>query len=168
MNNSIEINYMSGNELTNMNTNKLETIIYNSFISLVKYKQLKHNKKEIHRLCNSNSSFFISATIDNVLIGYILGEYIHLNDLNSIDRRYVGYITYVHIVDDYRNKGIASKMMKILMELQKNDVKNNIDGILLTFDTRNKKLMKFYKKLGFVEDILFRTYDRFEIFYKHL
>jgi len=119
-------------------------------------------------LCNTKSSFLISATINDVLIGYILGEYINLDKLNSdkrhTDGRYVCYITYIHVVDDYRNIGVASNMIKFLIKLQK----QNIDGIMLTCDTSNNRLVRFYKKLGFMEDIMFRTYSRFETYYKYL
>jgi len=48
MSDEIEISYVSGNKLVNIDTSILETIIYNSFINLSEYNQLKHNKKEIN------------------------------------------------------------------------------------------------------------------------
>ena len=43
----------------------------------------------------------------------------------------------------------------------------NINGFMLTFDTKNKKNKDFYQKKSFMPDNIFRTFKRFDVYYRH-
>lgn len=158
----ININYKKS--LLNHNTLLFENIIYLNFLYLKKYKNLKHTKMEIKRLLNSNNSYLFTVIINNKIIGYLLGEIKILSDLNPLDNRKVFYISYLYVCQKHRNKHIGNKLLNTMYCFFK---KSNIDGFLLTFDTRIKKNKNFYEKNHFMPDNIFRTYDKFDVYYKN-
>jgi hypothetical protein len=158
---TIDITIISGRDLVHKKTDILENIVYNNFIHLASHSRLSHNAETIHRLFNSELSFFMSASIDGSLIGYILGEYMNLNHINDADNRNVCYISYIYVCDRYRGKSIATNMMKILFS---DSMK--INGWMLVFDTHKKNLRDFYSKLGFKPDILHKTHSQHDVYFK--
>ena len=57
-------------------------------------------------------------------------------------------IEYIYVVDEYKKKGIGTKLLNKMIE----DLKeNNVDSITLEVRSNNDKAIKFYKKNGFNE-----------------
>jgi len=160
---TIDITIIPGTTLMHKNTHVLEKIIYENFVHLANNRELSHTIDNIHKLFNSTSSFFLSASIDGALIGYILGEYINLRHMNNADGRTVCYISYIYVASNYRGKSIATNMMKILLSDESNDT---INGWMLVFDTHKKHLAQFYSKFGFKPDILYKKYSQHEVHFK--
>jgi len=159
----IDMTSITGNNLRKHNTKLLEFIVLDNFIHLEKYPKLKHNKTEINRLFNDLNTFYISSSIDGRMIGYILGEYIKLSTLDPSDNRLVCYISYIYVVEEHRKNSVGSNMMKYLIDTN-NDAR--VSGFMLTFDTKDNKLKSFYEKRGFMQDISFRTYTKFDVYFK--
>lgn len=159
----ITVSLINGNKLVNMDTGLFEHIVYKNFYHLAGPKELNHNMNEVHRLCNSSRSFVLTATIEGALVGYVLGEIINLNGFNQMDNRSVCYITYLYTVPKFRNTGIATQMLKLVRSFFK---KSKSDGIMLTFDTTNQKLARFYKKNGFMRDLSMATGNRWDVYYR--
>lgn len=57
---------------------------------------------------------------------------------------------HIDILEEYQRMGIGHLLMNSLLEHLKN---NNINGIMLTVSSKNKKGMSFYKKYGFKQEI---------------
>jgi len=126
------------------NPNLLCDAIYNNFIYLSKYPNLMHTKNEIGRLLTTPDNIMYLVYDNNKMIGYLIGEYKMLND-----SRYVFYISYMFILDKYRNMKLGSRLMnKIIKECSDKGIKY----ILLTFDSNDLKLINFYQKHGFKKD----------------
>lgn len=133
-------------------------VVYDNFIDLSYNPKLKHNMNEIMKIIKSPESVILIALENNKMIGYLIGEFIKLND-----GRHVFYITYVFTSELFRDRGIASKLMNIVDDLV---LKNNLDGIMLTCDSENYQVYNFYLKKKFMPDLVLRTYDKYEIMYK--
>ena len=152
-----------GNNLRKHDTKLLEFIVYDNFIHLKNYPRLKHNTAEITRLFNGLNTFYISTSIGGSMIGYILGEYIQLSTLNPSDNRLVCYVSYIYVVPEHRNNSVGSNMLKYLIDTN-ND--SRVSGFMLTFDTTDNKLKNFYEKRGFMQDVAFRNYTKYDVYYK--
>ncbi len=159
----IQICYLNGQNLINKNTFKLQHIIYENFKELVKYSSLNHSLKEIDRLFNNKDSFLICALLNNNIIGYILGEYKNLNDLYQGDSRRVCYITYIYVIEQFRSRGVASKLLNFLYQYSDHP---KLSGYMLTFDTENNKLKKFYESKGYMPDHVFRNFNKHDVYFK--
>lgn len=110
------------------------------FISLNKLLLEAYNiqKKEV----NSNSNLEIVACLGADVIGYLV-----LNKLyDSVCGIYYGYINYVCVKEEYKNKGIASLMFERLFEICK---RNNISYLELTSNKQRVVAHHLYEKLGF-------------------
>jgi ribosomal protein S18 acetylase RimI-like enzyme len=152
---NIKLKIISTNFFKNKNINEFIKMVYENFIDLIEYKSLNHNKREIYRLLNDKKFVGILLLYENKLIGYLLGEFINLND-----GRFCYYISYIFVSFSYRNKGFASKMLDKIFDVVK---KTNCTIIVLTMDTDNHQLLEFYMKRGFYFDILLRKYDRHDV-----
>lgn len=132
-------------------------VVYNHFIDLSNYENLKHSTNEIRKLLNSdNFRGYIIKYNNKYIVGYILGEITHLND-----GRDVFFISYLYTASNFRKHGIASK----LMDRIKADMKKQfIYTIMLICDTNNSKLVDFYMKKGFMLDLLLRRYEKHDVF----
>lgn len=139
-----------------LNVNWFSDTIFKNFIYLSKVKELQHTKQDIVKLLLSKQllCYLIYHNIYNklmekynkVLIGYLIGDFRTLNDGRS-----VYYISYLFISGIYRNKKIGTLVMKLLFKKCKY---LGIKFILLTCDSSNKKIVDFYKKMGFIKDPL--------------
>ena len=142
----------------------LTNIIYNNFKYLKDVIELHHTPKEIEQSIKANGSFnYLVYYMGNnsELIGYLIGNFKNLSD-----GRYVYYISYLYIIKKFRKSGIGTKLMNLLIEECKND---EVKFIILTYDTCDDKIIKFYKKYGFVKDlILGKNNTQYNIFCLYL
>lgn len=130
--------------------------VYKNFEYISHNEELGHNENEIFRLLTSNKFYGILAyDATNKLVGYLIGEFKLLPD-----NRYAYYISYLFLIKKYRNKGIGTKLMKLLID---NCKAQGLKYITLTFDTNKKELYKFYEKFGFVIDPNLKKNSRHEV-----
>ena len=135
------------------NPDAMANIIYNNFSYLVKFPQLSHNKNAIIESLKLDDSLCFLIYDDDKLIGYLTGDFKTLND-----KRYVYYISYFYVMEAYRSKGLGGQMMNLLINKCK---KMGTSFIVLTCDSYDPKVIKFYKKYGFVLDpVLGNSNDR--------
>lgn len=122
---------MSNLEITTMTINDLEEIkpiLQKDFDEFWNYQILKEE------LTNTNSSYFI-AKLSNVIVGFagikkILDE---ANIMNIVTKKV------------YRNNGIATILLKKLIDFSKTDCSN----ITLEVNENNKIAIHLYEKFGF-------------------
>lgn len=132
-------------EVTKINNPQvLANVIYNNFSYLKDFPELGHTPGEITKSLQSEDNLCYLVYDKNKLIGYLVGEYKLLND-----KRYIYYISYLYVSEEYRGKQIGSKLMDIIINKCQND---GIEYIILTCDTWDEKIVNFYKKYGFVLD----------------
>ncbi len=80
----------------------------------------------------------IEYILDNKVIGYL--EYSLIYDRMEIDN--------VFVLENYRNQGIASKMLEYIINIYE---RNQLINITLEVRTSNYRAINLYKKYGFKE-----------------
>ena len=155
----MSIKIVTQSELEKTNIDLLINTIYVNFIDLSEFPELKHNKDEIKKLLMSPNVQLFLYIINKKIAGYMLGEIMKLND-----GRTVFYITYIYTAPKFRGKGIASKLMKLIITITE---KNNLDGVMLICDTEDTHVHEFYLKRGFMPDMTLRRYDRHDVLFRY-
>lgn len=130
------------------------TVVYNNFLNLRKVANLKHTPEEIKRLLRSRRLFGFLVYDNNVLVAYLMGEKMDLND-----GRLVCYVSYLYVAKKYRKKGIGEQLVKLAIGKTK---EYGISFLLLKCDTTNEQICQFYKKRGFVPDPILASGDRYD------
>jgi len=126
------------------NPELLANIIYHNFVYLIEFPHLSHNKKAIIDTLKLPNNLCFLVYEDNNLIAYLVGDFKTLND-----QRYVYYISYFYVMENYRSNGLGGQIMKLVINKCKN---MGISFIVLTCDNHDPRVVKFYKKHGFVLD----------------
>jgi ribosomal protein S18 acetylase RimI-like enzyme len=139
---------------------KLSQTVYDNFIELAKYPNLKHTREEIERILDEGKAIFCIIMYKNKIVAYLLGEVISIGD-----RRTVAYITYLYTASKFRNNGLASKLIDYIEHFC---TRNRLNGVMLICDTEDKKVYDFYQKRGFMLDPNLRRYERYDVLYKSL
>ena len=134
------------NRITNIS--RFAKIIFFNFIELQNQSDIIFNINDITSTLSSNGllGWFL---LDNngKIIGYIVGE---LKELT--DGRYVYFISYFYLIQQYRSKGLGLKMMLICIEYIKSI---NVQHIMLISDVLSNAF-KLYTSLGFGFDPLIK------------
>jgi ribosomal protein S18 acetylase RimI-like enzyme len=138
------------------NPDSFAKTIYNNFIYLTKYPELSHNIESIKESITMPGTLTLVVKSNDKIIAYLVGDFRELND-----KRYVYYISYMYVSEAYQSKGIGTKLMKTLIEQCKN---YKVDVILLTCDTVDKNIVKFYTKFGFNKDPFLSSNKRHDQF----
>ncbi|MBE6623405.1 MAG: ribosomal-protein-alanine N-acetyltransferase [Ruminococcaceae bacterium] len=96
------------------------------------------SEKSLKEFINCDSSHVLTASVDDKTVGYI-GMYYSFGE---------GDITNVAVMNNYRNMGIAKKLISELIELSK---KTGISILRLEVRQSNIVAISLYKKFGFYE-----------------
>lgn len=128
--------------IISVNLDEIELInkIQNTFCDV--YKQKNELINELKQ--NPYTKLYIYVEKDNI-IGLL-----HLNDIYD---RYE--INNIYVLEGYRNKGIASKLIEHIIELGNN---NKIVNITLEVRKNNYNAIKLYKKYNFEEKAIRKGY----------
>ena len=128
------------------NTNRLAKIIFLNFFNLQYEKNIEFSMESITDILTSSAltGWFLLDN-DDKIIGYLIGKTQGLQD-----GRFVYFISYLYIVNKYRKRGLATRMLLICMEYVKD---NNISNIML-ITKNNSNAHRLYSKLGFDIDPL--------------
>lgn len=137
------------------NVDMLVNIIHYNFLYLNHDPNLQHTKEEIKRLLTDKNCIGFLVFDGKKLVAYMFGELKFLND-----GRNVYYISYVYVIQSYRNRKIGSYLMNLAIQKMK---QRNIRYIVLTVDIQDKKAYDFYMKKGFMPDNILRNYGRHEV-----
>ena len=95
-----------------------------------------------------NYKFYYVAKYEEKNIGYVGFERMG-DDLN---------VQKIAVLEDYRNCGVASKLLEKVFEYQ---LEQELNKVFLEVDEKNKTAIKFYEKFGF------KTISRRENYYKN-
>jgi len=139
---------------------KLANVVYENFKNLSKYPELKHDIKSVKNTIYGDNRFIILCFDKkyNHIVAYLIGYDIILND-----GRNVMYISYIYVSKKYRANGIGG----ILMDLCNDEAnKRNCDGILLTCNSEDDKIVKFYENKGFMTDLILRRFTKYDVYFK--
>lgn len=128
--------------IISVNLDEIELInkIQNTFCDV--YKQKNELINELKQ--NPYTKLYIYVEKDNI-IGLL-----HLNDIYD---RYE--INNIYVLEGYRNKGIASKLIEHIIELGNS---NKIVNITLEVRKNNYNAIKLYKKYNFEEKAIRKGY----------
>lgn len=96
------------------------------------------SKESIEREIENKTSYFLTATENNEVIGYI-GMSVVIDE---------GYIFNVAVKENYRKKGVASALINELVTYGK---KNNFSFITLEVRQSNNPARLLYSKFGFIK-----------------
>ena len=125
-------------------------MIYSHFIDISNIQELSHSRKSIKEILESDElHLLLLFNNQSILVGYLVSQVKLVPD-----GRYVLYINYIYIKPEYRSSGYGHSMIKYQVQFCK---KNDIKFIMLTFDTNDIKLSKFYKGNGFERDEFITT-----------
>ena len=105
---------------------------------------LKEFKQSINNLEDPFKKY-IGFEIDNKIISFL--NYSLIYDRIEIE--------YIYTKEDYRNNGIASKLLSYLVEL---GINNDCLNITLEVRCSNKNAIKFYEKNGFKKVSIRKNY----------
>lgn len=156
---NMNIRYYDYSKYGHVNKDKLKelaNVIYGNF-SHIANSQLDHSVKSIEKILSSENVVMYCFYDGNNMISYILMDKKILND-----NRHVLYVDYLYVSEKYRKHGLGSRMIDMAKEYANN---NSLQGLLLTTNVNDKKLMRFYTKHGFSYDMFLRTYLKFDILY---
>ncbi|MEC9492482.1 GNAT family N-acetyltransferase [Flexistipes sp.] len=90
---------------------------------------------------NENRAAAFVAELDKEIIGMCTIQTL----ISTAKTSYTAYIEDLCVDSDYRNEGIGGSLLEYC---EKWCIKNNIAGIHLLADGKNKKALNFYKKNG--------------------
>lgn len=151
---------LTAKDLKNQNKTLLINNIYKNFLELSSNPKLNHSKSEIQKILDSEGVVLFLILDNNKIIGYLLGEVIDLQDL-----RHVLFISYIYVVKFMRNKKLGCKLMSYAISY---GIEQRCDGIMLIYNTSDRKLERFYDKYGFMLDFHLRRYEKHDVFFKIL
>lgn len=160
MSSYINIKLVRSDYFANSDVDRFVSIIYNNFPELHSSPEI-HNKKDIKSILLNENMYGFIITKDSTIIGYLFGDM----RIASYSTRRIFYISYIYIGSKYRDRGLGTKLINKSIELAN---RLHLDGVMLTYDTQNSSLVKFYQNKGFMLDTMLRKYTRFDIFYKDL
>jgi len=151
---------LTSKDLQKQDKSLLVNTIYENFAPLNDDPRLNHNKFEITKILNSDGVILFLILDNNKIVGYLLGEIMDLQDT-----RHVLFISYIYVVKFMRNKKLGCKLMSIAISYA---IEQRSDGIMLIYNTSDKRLERFYDKYGFMLDFHLRRYELHDVFFKIL
>jgi ribosomal protein S18 acetylase RimI-like enzyme len=154
------IQQLTQKELKNQNKDLLVNVIYNNFINLADDPKLNHTKKEITKTLSSNDVVLFLIIDSGKIIAYLLAEIIKLKDT-----RKVTFISYIYVIPSMRQKKLGCKLMSLIINYA---ITQRCDGVMLIYNTSDRKLERFYDKYGFMLDFHLRRYEKHDVYYKIL
>ena len=146
--------------VSNSSLNNFLGTIYNNFIELSDYPQLKHTPIDIQKLLTSPNLIMYTESKSGVMIGYTIGELMKLDD-----GRYVLFINYLYVGTKYRNNGLGTILLNKMIGYAKF---KSMDAVMLIADTEDDKVMNFYLGKGFMYDQYLRRYDKYDVLTRDL
>lgn len=154
------ITYKYFNYKTFIRSKKFSNIIFRNFFYLSDFPILKHSINDINILLSNKNMHGFFALINNKIIGYIISEFISLDD-----KRKVLFINYIYVSPKFRNQNIGTLLINKIYDIGK---KFNLNALMLICDTENFKIFDMYQKRGFMLDLILRRYDRFDVLTKNI
>jgi len=143
------------------NEENMSKIIYINFIELEGEERIGHGIEEIRELIKDrgNVSFFLTDRGDRV-IGYMIGKREEMKD-----GRLVYYLSYIYIMERYRNMGIGGRMIEYLIEY--------IGGMnikyIITTSKKGSIGERLYKRKGFIRDRMMEVKnEKFEVLVRYI
>ncbi len=103
--------------------------------------------KEIFNQFQKKTNFSYAAFYNNYLISFILGDLFNIEKITEYE------ILLIYVCKNFRKKGIAKKLIKIIEEKNK-----NLNKIYLEVSKNNNDAICFYKKMNFKKIYIRKNY----------
>jgi GNAT superfamily N-acetyltransferase len=145
-------------ELKKQRKDLLVNIIYNNFSELNDEPKLNHTPEAIKKTLDNKDAVLLLFIENGKIGGYLLGEIIILED-----GRKVMFVNYIFVAKNLRASGVGTQLLQIITKIASDKY---CDGIMLFYDTSQKKLRRFYDRNGFMLDFQLRRYQTHDVFYK--
>ena len=118
------------------------------------------NQEQLNLIGNAISeNTIIMAENNSEVIGFIWFNVTHKCfyglDYGNLENQYM-FISYIWVIEAYRNKGIASKLYDKVIDIAK---EKNIKKIWIDIYMSNEKSIHFHNKLGFKQQITLYSKD---------
>ena len=118
------------------------------------------NQEQLNLIGNAISeNTIIIAENNSEVIGFIWFNVTHKCfyglDYGNLENQYM-FISYIWVIEAYRNKGIASKLYDKVIDIAK---EKNIKKIWIDIYMSNEKSIHFHNKLGFKQQITLYSKD---------
>ena len=124
------------------------------------FERLDNNNLDLINELNSISGFKISCGIyDSIYLYKLNAEIIGFINFSIIYDR--SELNYIFVLQKYRKKGYAKKMIDFLIDYVEN---NNCSNITLEVRCSNISAIKFYEKNGFKKASIRKNYYDNELF----
>lgn len=122
---------------------------------IAKDKKVEYfDKKALEKLIKSKFGKILLVKVKNQIIGCCYGEIIK-QKASFAKFQNLGFMSILYIEKEYRNKSLGRKVFQGIVDWL---LDNKIEDIRFSVYTDNKKGIKLYKKLGFVEYKLQMSY----------
>ena len=118
------------------------------------------NQEQLNLIGNAISeNTIIIAENNSEVMGFIWFNVTHKCfyglDYGNLENQYM-FISYIWVIEAYRNKGIASKLYDKVIDIAK---EKNIKKIWIDIYMSNEKSIHFHNKLGFKQQITLYSKD---------
>lgn len=122
---------------------KIKKEDFKEYSKLIK-KEIKYSKKnlnhEFQKILKSKEDYLFFAEEKDKVIGFIHGEI----EKNKSGKR--AEIEYIHIIKEYRKKGIATRLINYFINIAES---KKCSSITLKVNKKNVNAIKLYNKFGF-------------------
>ncbi len=122
---------------------KIKEEDFREYSKLIK-KNIKYSKKdsniEFQRILKSKEDYLFFAEDKEKIIGFIHGEIENNKSGKKAD------IEYIHVIKEYRKKGIASKLINAFINVAKS---KKCNYLTLKVNKKNTHAIKLYNKFRF-------------------
>ncbi len=149
----------NGRSLSSQNMITLARIIFTHFLQLEDVKGVDHSFESVYDKLISPQSVVVLAVNNQSIIGYVIAE------PTLYDMQNLLHIYYIYVIPSFRNKGVATRLLK-MVENYAHWI--GINRISLTYDTYNDNLTKFYRDNHFDFDDTIRSFQRYDMLVKHV
>lgn len=147
----MEVRYQDITKHTNIFTD----IIFNNFIDLINYPYVKHTRNDIQNLLSSEQMLGYIVKYSEKIIAYMFGEVSQMPD-----GRNAYYLSYIYVAPKYQHLKIGTLLLNKIIGHCKH---YGIPFIVLTCDTKDIRVMNFYKKFGFIIDPVLKNGKRHDV-----
>jgi GNAT superfamily N-acetyltransferase len=158
LNDALSFKQIIGNKLTLVSNTYMKQFIgtiYNNFIELADFPNLKHTHNNIYKLLTSPNMILFTVSKNNIMIAYCLGELMKLSD-----GRYVLFLSYLYVGSKYRRNGLGSILMNKIISYARF---KRMNAVMLVCNTDDQRVMNFYFDKGFMYDQYLRRYDKYDV-----
>ncbi len=130
---------------------KLKASLFNYHLKIDKFYKPRKGFREMYKnhmetALHSETHKIFVAKENQKILGFIEGSITQIS--NFFEKNVLGCVSEIFVKEEHRQKGVAKKLLENLLKWFKS---KRIKTIEVVVDSRNKKAIKAWESLGFVE-----------------